>query len=71
MHWSKQIQSYPSMLACFFSDKKVLTEVKEEQMDKVEMAFRKFDLDEDGFLSWEEFQQVSVTLSEAWFQSYP
>ena len=53
------------MLACFFSDKKVLTEVKEEQMDKVEMAFRKFDLDEDGFLSWEEFQQVSVTLSEA------
>ena len=53
------------MLACFFSDKKLLAEVKEEQMDRVEMAFRKFDLDEDGFLSWEEFQQVSATLSGA------
>ena len=27
--------------------------------DKVEIAFNKFDLDNDGYLSWEEFQQVS------------
>ena len=27
--------------------------------DKVEIAFNKFDLDKDGYLSWEEFQQVS------------
>ena len=46
------------MLACFCSDKRMMDEVKEEQMDKVELAFRKFDLDGDGFLSWEEFQQV-------------
>ena len=49
------IQSCPSMLACFCSDNKMLTEVREKQMGKVELAFRKFDLDGDGFLSWEEF----------------
>ena len=30
-------------------------------MHKVEAAFRKFDVDKDGFLSWEEFQQVEAT----------
>ena len=48
------------MLACFCTDKRMLTEVREEQMDKVELAFRKFDLNGDGFLSWEEFQQVRL-----------
>ena len=38
-------------------------EVKDEQMEKVEMAFKKFDLDGDGFLSWEEFQQVHLSSS--------
>ena len=28
-------------------------------MDQVEQAFKKFDLDNDGFLSREEFDQVS------------
>ena len=46
-----------AMLACFCSDKKV-EELLEDKMDKVEFAFRKFDVDGDGFLSWEEFQQV-------------
>ena len=27
-------------------------------LSKVETAFRMFDTDQDGFLSWEEFQQV-------------
>ena len=57
---SEILQSCPSMLACFCSDKRMMDEVKEEQMDKVELAFRKFDLDGDGFLSWEEFQQVGL-----------
>ena len=30
-----------------------------ERMKKIERAFRKFDLNGDGFLSWEEFVQVS------------
>ena len=47
-----------SMLACFCSDKRVEELLEEKKMDKVEFAFRKFDSDEDGFLSWEEFQQV-------------
>ena len=31
-------------------------------MDQVEQAFKKFDLDNDGFLSREEFDQVLVEL---------
>ena len=52
-----------AMLACFCSDKKV-EELLEDRMDKVEFAFRKFDIDGDGYLSWEEFQQVFVFNTE-------
>ena len=31
-------------------------------MDRVELAFRKFDLNHDGFLSREEFDMVSIKL---------
>ena len=54
-----------SMLACFCSDRRVEDLLEERKMDKVEFAFRKFDSDEDGFLSWEEFQQVGASLTEA------
>ena len=37
----------------------------QERLDRVEQAFRKFDLDQDGFLSWPEFKQVSYTSSLA------
>ena len=30
-----------------------------QNVDRVENAFKKFDLDQDGFLSWNEFKQVS------------
>ena len=29
------------------------------RLDRVEQAFRRFDIDQDGFLSWSEFKQVS------------
>ena len=36
-----------------------MEDLLEDKMDKVEFAFRKFDSDGDGYLSWEEFQQVT------------
>ena len=33
-----------------------------EYMEQVEAAFMKFDLDKDGFIDWEEFQQVAKHL---------
>ena len=49
-----------SMLACFCPERRAedTSEGDADKMDKVEFAFRKFDVDGDEFLSWEEFQQV-------------
>ena len=35
-------------------------------ISKVETAFRMFDTDQDGFLSWEEFQQVNSQVFTAY-----
>ena len=32
----------------------------QEDLDRVEAAFRRFDTDKDGFIDWEEFKQVVV-----------
>ena len=34
-----------------------------EDMDRIEAAFRKFDIDNDGFIDWEEFKKVSKNLN--------
>ena len=56
-----------SLLCCLASgsgssEAKRRTEEEEEagpRLDRVEQAFRRFDIDQDGFLSWSEFKQVS------------
>jgi len=54
------------MLACFCSDRRVEADElgQPDQFNKVEAAFRKFDVDKDGFLSWEEFQQLAKDLDQ-------
>ena len=54
-----------SLLCCLISEeddgKEEFTKFSNsgEIVDRVEQAFRKFDLDQDGFLSWHEFKQVA------------
>ena len=36
-------------------------------IDRVAIAFRKFDLDNDGFLSWDEFTQVTNLINNEAF----
>ena len=50
-----------SLLCCCFTPR----EPGGRTADKVEIAFNKFDLDNDGFLSWEEFQQVIYCTSSS------
>jgi len=56
-----------SVLSCFRAKSKndaAGSREKEERLQRVEAAFHKFDLDKDGFLSWEEFQQMGRNLDQ-------
>ena len=44
----------PGLLCCLPRRK----QQQEDNMDRVEAAFRKFDSDGDGYIDWEEFKQV-------------
>ena len=47
------------MFLCCIKRQSVSPERKfQEDMDRVEAAFKKFDTDGDGFIDWEEFKQV-------------
>jgi len=37
-----------------------MQEKEEKRLGRIEAAFRKFDLDGDGYLSWDEFQQIGL-----------
>ena len=45
----------PGLLCCLPTRKNL----QEDNMDRVEAAFRKFDSDGDGYIDWEEFKQVA------------
>ena len=61
-----------SLLCCLASEDEetkedVPNELKRENLDRVEQAFRKFDLDHDGYLSWQEFKQVDKYIDFTFF----
>ncbi|XP_023340815.1 calmodulin-related protein 97A [Eurytemora carolleeae] len=39
-------------------------EDQEKEMDRIEVAFRNFDADGDGFLDWDEFRKVTKNMDE-------
>ena len=52
-----------STLLCCLTEPETVAPLRTESGDrirKIERAFRKFDLNGDGFLSWEEFIQVRL-----------
>ena len=46
----------------FTYDSLLFFQLDPSKMDRIELAFRKFDLNHDGFLSRDEFDQVSLKI---------
>ena len=53
-----------SLLCCCVVEEEEFNTELEPCLERVEAAFRKFDLDGDGFVSWEEFKQVRKMVQE-------
>jgi len=54
-----------SLLCCCGAEDGDFNTELEPRVDRVEAAFRKFDLDGDGFLDWEEFKQIGMELEQS------
>ena len=56
-HKNKNKSAGRGLLCCVKKNKKPKT----ENVDRVERAFRRLDINNDGYIDWEEFKKVHIT----------